>query len=180
MNQKLLFSSALLVGIAGTQQALAQKKKVQDQKRPNVVFILADDLGFGDLSCYGQEKFETPNIDKLAQEGMRFTQCYSGTTVSAPSRSCLLTGTHSGHTAIRGNVELDPEGQFPLPADAQTIFHDFQNAGYKTGAFGNGDSVLSVLRVILKNRASTSSMATTASCWHTVIIPIICGTMTNE
>ena len=67
---------------------------------------------------------------------MRFTQCYSGTTVSAPSRSCLLTGTHSGHTAIRGNVELDPEGQFPLPADAQTIFHDFQNAGYKTGAFG--------------------------------------------
>lgn len=53
-----------------------------------------------------------------------------------PSRSCLLTGTHSGHTAIRGNVELDPEGQFPLPADAQTIFHDFQNAGYKTGAFG--------------------------------------------
>lgn len=107
MNQKLLFSSALLVGIAGTQQALAQKKKVQDQKRPNVVFILADDLGFGDLSCYGQEKFETPNIDKLAQEGMRFTQCYSGTTVSAPSRSCLLTGTHSGHTAIRGNVELD-------------------------------------------------------------------------
>ena len=149
MNQKLLFSSALLVGIAGTQQALAQKKKVQDQKRPNVVFILADDLGFGDLSCYGQEKFETPNIDKLAQEGMRFTQCYSGTTVSAPSRSCLLTGTHSGHTAIRGNVEL-------------------------------GDSVLSVPLVILKNRASTSSMATTASYWHTVIIPIICGTMTNE
>ena len=147
MNQKLLFSSALLVGIAGTQQALAQKKKVQDQKRPNVVFILADDLGFGDLSCYGQEKFETPNIDKLAQEGMRFTQCYSGTTVSAPSRSCLLTGTHSGHTAIRGNVELDPEGQFPLPADAQTIFHDFQNAGYKTGAFGNAGGV-QLLRLV--------------------------------
>ena len=95
MNQKLLFSSALLVGIAGTQQALAQKKKVQDQKRPNVVFILADDLGFGDLSCYGQEKFETPNIDKLAQEGMRFTQCYSGTTVSAPSWKCR---TRSGRT----------------------------------------------------------------------------------
>ena len=180
MNQKLLFSSALLVGIAGTQQALAQKKKVQDQKRPNVVFILADDLGFGDLSCYGQEKFETPNIDKLAQEGMRFTQCYSGTTVSAPSRSCLLTGTHSGHTAIRGNVELDPEGQFPLPADAQTIFHDFHKADTRPALSVNGDSVLSVPRVILKNRASTSSMATTASCWHTVIIPIICGTMTNE
>ena len=155
------------------------KKKVQDQKRPNVVFILADDLGFGDLSCYGQEKFETPNIDKLAQEGMRFTQCYSGTTVSAPSRSCLLTGTHSGHTAIRGNVELDPEGQFPLPADAQTIFHDFQNAGYKTGAFGKWGLGFIGSTGDPKNRASTSSMATTASCWHTAIIPIICGTTIN-
>lgn len=169
-----------MVGIAGTQQALAQKKKVQDQKRPNVVFILADDLGFGDLSCYGQEKFETPNIDKLAQEGMRFTQCYSGTTVSAPSRSCLLTGTHSGHTAIRGNVELDPEGQFPLPADAQTIFHDFQNAGYKTGAFGKWGLGFTVPRVILKNRASTSSMATTASCWHHSYYPDHRGIMTKR
>lgn len=136
MNQKLVFGSALLLGFTGTQQALAQKKKSNDPKKPNVVFILADDLGFGDLSCYGQEKFETPNIDKLAQEGMRFTQCYSGTTVSAPSRSCLLTGTHSGHTAIRGNMELEPEGQFPLPADAPTIFKDFRNAGYQTGVFG--------------------------------------------
>ena len=115
MNQKLLLSSALLVGMAGTQQAFAQKKKVQDPKKPNVVFILADDLGFGDLSCYGQEKFETPNIDKLAQEGMRFTQCYSGTTVSAPSRSCLLTKPalsvngdwdSSALQAIRKNREL--------------------------------------------------------------------------
>ena len=106
------------------------------QTRPNVVFILADDLGYGDLSCYGQEKFATPNIDQLAQEGMRFTQCYSGTTVSAPSRSCLLTGMHSGHTYIRGNIELEPEGQFPLPADAHTLFHTFKEAGYATAAFG--------------------------------------------
>ena len=87
MNQKLLLGSALLVGMASTQQALARQKKAKEQTRPNVVFILADDLGYGDLSCYGQEKFETPNIDRLAQNGMRFTQCYSGTTVSAPSRS---------------------------------------------------------------------------------------------
>ena len=73
-----------------------------------MVFILADDLGWGDLSCYGQQRFETPNIDRIAAEGMRFTQCYSGTTVSAPSRSCLITGTHSGHTAIRGNRGLQP------------------------------------------------------------------------
>lgn len=136
MNQKLLYGSALLIGITGSQQALAQKKKPQDSKKPNVVFILADDLGYGDLSCYGQEKFQTPNIDKLAREGMRFTQCYSGTTVSAPSRSCLLTGTHSGHTAIRGNMELEPEGQFPLPENSPIIFRDFKNAGYQTGTFG--------------------------------------------
>lgn len=136
MNSKWIISSALLIGVAGTQQTFAQKKKIQTPQKPNVVFILADDLGYGDLSCYGQEKFETPNIDKLAQAGMRFTQCYSGTTVSAPSRSCLLTGTHSGHTAIRGNIELPPEGQFPLPADARTLFHTFKDAGYQTATFG--------------------------------------------
>lgn len=128
MNNNLIYGT-LLLGMSGTLQAYAQQK-------PNVVFILADDLGYGDLSCYGQEKFETPNIDRLAQDGMRFTQCYSGTTVSAPSRSCLLTGMHSGHTYIRGNIELDPEGQYPLPADAYTFFHSFKDAGYKTSAFG--------------------------------------------
>ena len=105
-------------------------------RRPNVVFILADDLGWGDLSCYGQRLFQTPNIDALASNGMRFTQCYSGTTVSAPSRSCLITGTHSGHTPIRGNLELEPEGQFPLPEGSASLFQDFKAAGYTTGAFG--------------------------------------------
>lgn len=110
--------------------------KAKEYKKPNIVFILADDLGYGDLSCYGQEKFETPHIDELARNGMRFTQCYSGTTVSAPSRSCLLTGTHSGHTYVRGNMELKPEGQFPLPAEARTIFEVLKEAGYQTSAFG--------------------------------------------
>ena len=125
----------LLTGAALSAAACAEGQK-QVQPKPNVVFILADDLGWGDLSCYGQTNFRTPNIDRLASEGLRFTQCYSGTTVSAPSRSCLVTGTHSGHTAIRGNMELQPEGQFPLPADAVTIFHDLKAAGYTTGAFG--------------------------------------------
>lgn len=106
------------------------------ERQPNVVFILADDLGWGDLGCYGQTRFETPNIDELARNGMLFTQCYSGTTVSAPSRSCLLTGTHSGHTYIRGNKRVPPEGQFPLPENSQTIFKDFRAADYSTGAFG--------------------------------------------
>lgn len=130
MKKTLLLASGFMLAVPFVQ---AQKNK---DKKPNIVFILADDLGYGDLSCYGQEKFETPNIDQLAQNGMRFTQCYSGTTVSAPSRSCLLTGTHSGHTPVRGNKELDPEGQFPLPEDTRTIFHVMQDAGYKTSAFG--------------------------------------------
>ena len=108
----------------------------QAETPPNIVFILADDLGWGDLSCYGQKFFSTPNIDGLAANGIRFTQCYSGTTVSAPSRSCLLTGMHSGHTPVRGNLELDPEGQFPLPEGISTIFSDMRQAGYRTGAFG--------------------------------------------
>lgn len=136
MKQQLTIGGAFLIAITGLQPVSAQKKKIQENKKPNVVFILADDLGFGDLSCYGQEKFETPHIDQLAQNGIRFTQCYSGTTVSAPSRSCLITGTHSGHTAIRGNQELQPEGQYPLPADSRTIFQLFKNAGYITGVFG--------------------------------------------
>src|SRR5262245_5944050 len=70
---------------------------------PNIIFILADDLGYGELGCYGQKKIRTPNIDRLAAEGIRFTQCYAGTTVCAPSRSCLMTGQNSGHTRIRGN-----------------------------------------------------------------------------
>ena len=103
---------------------------------PNVIYILADDLGLGDLSCYGQQKFSTPNIDALAARGMRFTQHYSGSTVCAPSRCALLTGLHTGHTPVRGNAEVKPEGQAPMPADTFTVGHLMQKAGYRTGIFG--------------------------------------------
>lgn len=106
------------------------------QQKPNVVFIIADDLGYADLSCFGQKKFQTPNIDNLALNGLRCTNTYSGTTVSAPSRASLMTGLHTGHTPIRGNKELAPEGQFPLPEDTYSLFTLFKSAGYKTGAFG--------------------------------------------
>lgn len=121
---------------AGASALAACSQKPAEPQKPNVVFILADDLGWGDVSCYGQELFQTPNIDALASNGIRFTQCYSGTAVSAPSRSCLLTGTHSGHSYIRGNLKVPPEGQYPLPEDSRTIFDDFHDAGYATGAFG--------------------------------------------
>jgi arylsulfatase A-like enzyme len=104
--------------------------------RPNIVFILGDDLGRGDLGCYGQRRFATPNIDALAASGMRFTRHYSGSTVCAPSRSALMTGLHTGHTPIRGNKEIQPEGQHPLPADTLTLSKVLQRAGYATGVFG--------------------------------------------
>jgi arylsulfatase A-like enzyme len=111
------------------------KQEIEPQK-PNIVYILADDLGYGDLSCNGQELFSTPNIDKLAESGLKFTQHYSGSTVCAPSRSSLMTGQHTGHTFIRGNKGWPPEGQYPLEAEAYTLAEALQNAGYVTGAFG--------------------------------------------
>jgi len=103
---------------------------------PNIIYILADDLGYGDLGCYGQEKFTTPNLDQLAREGIRFTRHYSGSTVCAPSRSVLMTGLHTGHTFIRGNQEVRPEGQWPLTASAVTLAEMLKESGYVTGAFG--------------------------------------------
>ena len=105
-------------------------------KLPNIIYILADDLGYGDLSSYGQEKFKTPNIDKLASQGMLFTQHYSGSTVCAPSRSALMTGMHTGHTVVRGNKEVQPEGQYPIPDSTYTLAEAMKKAGYVTGAFG--------------------------------------------
>ncbi len=103
---------------------------------PNIVYILADDLGYGDLGCYGQQKFSTPNIDNLAKQGMLFRQHYAGCTVSAPSRASLMTGFHTGHTSIRGNKPWKPEGQWPLPASSVTIAEMLKIKGYTTGAFG--------------------------------------------
>jgi arylsulfatase A-like enzyme len=111
-------------------------KETSATAKPNIVYILADDLGYGDLSCYGQTHFQTPYIDKMAAGGMLFTDFYSGTTVCAPSRSALMTGLHTGHTPIRGNKEWQPEGQWPLKADAVTVAEVLKQAGYVTGAFG--------------------------------------------
>jgi arylsulfatase A-like enzyme len=100
------------------------------QTRPNIIFIQADDLGYGDLSCYGQRKFRTPNIDRLAAEGMRFTQYYAGSTVCAPSRSALMTGQHTGHTRIRGNA------RHPLLPEDVTVAEALKSAAYKTALIG--------------------------------------------
>jgi arylsulfatase A-like enzyme len=116
---------------------VASTSNLQDlETQPNIIYILADDLGYGDLSVYGQTKFETPNIDKLASQGMLFTQHYSGSTVCAPSRSALLTGMNTGHTVVRGNKEIMPEGQYPIPDNTYTLAEALKKAGYTTGAFG--------------------------------------------
>ncbi len=120
--------------ILGSQLIFGGSKLQKD--KPNVIYILADDLGYGDLSCYGQTRFKTPNIDQLARDGMMFTQHYAGSTVCAPSRSALLTGQHTGHTPVRGNKEHKPEGQWPLPNFSNSMASLFKKAGYVTGAFG--------------------------------------------
>ncbi|MGM9768278.1 MAG: arylsulfatase [Candidatus Cryptobacteroides sp.] len=112
------------------------KQAKQPASQPNIIYILADDLGYGDLSCMGQTHFRTPNIDRLASQGMLMTRHYAGTSVSAPSRSCLITGQHTGHTPIRGNKEFPVEGQQPLPADCYNIFRYLQGNGYTTGVYG--------------------------------------------
>ncbi|MFW5754626.1 MAG: sulfatase-like hydrolase/transferase [Marinilabiliaceae bacterium] len=89
--------------------------KEKEPEHPNIIYILADDLGYNDLSCYGQQKFETPNIDALAENGIRFTSHYSGSTVCAPSRSTLLTGLHTGHTPVRGIKKFSQKGSTPCP-----------------------------------------------------------------
>lgn len=124
--KSLIILSCTLSGLALVSADAAEK--------PNVIYILADDLGYGDLSCYGQEKFQTPHIDRLASEGLKFSAHYSGNTVCSPSRAVLMTGQHSGHCYLRGNLsgergaELDP---------AMTVLPEvFKAAGYATGAFG--------------------------------------------
>lgn len=141
MDAKILNGFGLCV-LALSANGLFLSAATKDKKdKMNVVYILADDMGYGDLSCTGQVKFSTPNIDRLRAEGMLFTNHYAGCTVSAPSRSSLMTGQHTGHTFIRGNVPVGTrfnvdEGQFPLPARTYTIAKMFKEAGYVTGAFG--------------------------------------------
>lgn len=123
----------IIILACGFSELVAGDKK---EKKPNIIFILADDLGYGDVGFNGQKLIRTPHIDLLAKEGMNFTQFYSGATVCAPSRSALLSGYHTGHTYIRGNKEIQPEGQTPIVDSVYTIAEALKKAGYKTAAFG--------------------------------------------
>jgi len=111
-------------------------KRIARPDQPNIIFILADDLGYGDLGCYGQQVIQTPNIDRMAAEGMLFTDAYAGSTVCAPSRCSLMTGLHTGHAYVRGNRESKPMGQLPLPEGTVTISTLLKSRGYQTGLIG--------------------------------------------
>ena len=129
----LSFILALTCWLLPSAQAADKNQNAADRQshsKPNIIVILADDLGYGDLGCYGQRKIKTPHLDKMAAEGMRFTQAYAGCTVCAPSRSSLMTGQHTGHTRIRGNA------RHPLAAEDLTVAELLKSAGYGTGLFG--------------------------------------------
>lgn len=120
--------------------AFSALSSLRAKEQPNIVFILADDLGYGELGCYGQQKIKTPNIDRLASEGILFTHHYTGAPVCAPARCVLLTGRHLGHAEIRNNGDSKNgrkfPGQWPITAGAVTIAEVLQKAGYRTGGFG--------------------------------------------
>jgi len=132
----LVLATGFLTGCTSPEKA--------DQK-PNIIFIMADDLGYGDLGCFGQEIIKTPNLDQMAAEGIMFTQHYAGNTVCAPSRCSLMTGLHMGHAEVRGNkqAKTEPYGQLPISENAVTVASLLKDVGYKTamiGKWGLGNS----------------------------------------
>lgn len=126
--------AAALLAFASCQNQAAQQE--QEARKPNIIYIMADDLGYGDIGAYGQQLFQTPHIDRLAREGILFTDHYAGTCVCAPSRAVLMTGRHMGKVKVRGNKQAEPSGQFPLPASEVTVAEAVKPAGYTTGMIG--------------------------------------------
>ena len=137
--------------LGATFPVLAASAHSLEEHRPNMLFIMCDDMGYGDLHCYGQPYISTPNIDRLAREGMRFTQAYAGAPVSAPSRASLMTGQHTGHTLVRGNkeywVNVPPvyygknkdfslAGQMPYDPNHIILPEVMKAGGYRTAMFG--------------------------------------------
>ncbi|MGB4901204.1 MAG: arylsulfatase [Saprospiraceae bacterium] len=136
LGQRMMVLMTVMIICGACRNNGKQVSKKTETAKPNIIYILADDLGYGDLSCYGQKRFLSPNIDRMAKEGMTFTQHYAGCPVCAPSRSSLMTGLHTGHTPIRGNKEWKPEGQWPMAAASVTIAEMLKQADYVTGGFG--------------------------------------------
>ena len=127
----LLVSAAATLATVASAAAEASNVPPPTPRRPNIIYILADDLGYGDLGCYGQTRIKTPNLDQLAADGIRFTSCYAGSTVCAPSRAALMLGQHTGHVFLRGNSQ-----SLPLQPEHVTVAKVLHAAGYRTGMIG--------------------------------------------
>lgn len=137
----ILFLGFVLSGCGATLNASNKTTKLEDDNnKPNIIYILADDLGYGELGAYGQKLIKTPHLDKLAKQGLKFTQHYSGSTVCAPTRSTILEGKHTGYATVRGNWNNGKTGRtrgnYPLPNNSRTLAHILQEQGYVTGVFG--------------------------------------------
>ena len=139
MNRRDFLTKLSILGTSAALLPYLSCKQLIPQK-PNIIFIMADDLGYGELGCYGQKYIQTPNIDRLAEQGMRFTDFYSSSAVCAPARCSLMTGKHGGHAYVRNNYEIGEwqsfRGQLPLPKKSVTIASVLKQQGYKTGCFG--------------------------------------------
>ena len=131
MKPILNLSAMLLTVVFCTSSAVAQR-----HGKPNIVFLLADDLGYRELGSYGQQRIRTPHLDQLAAQGMRLTQHYAGNAVCATSRCVLMTGKHPGHAYIRTNKAIEPEGQYPIPDSEVTLAELLHDEGYVSGGFG--------------------------------------------
>lgn len=139
MNSAPIFR-LLLLFVACLPSSVTQKNGAAAETKPNVIFIMVDDLGYGDLGCYGQQQIKTPHIDSMATEGMRFTQCYAGSTVCAPTRCVLMTGKHTGHARVRGNSGFTGSERerylVPLLDEDVTVAEVLKSVGYTTGVMG--------------------------------------------
>jgi arylsulfatase A-like enzyme len=114
----------------------SESSSSEREDKPNIIFILADDLGYGDVGCFGQKKIRTPNLDRMAEEGIKLTSFYAGSTVCAPSRSCLMQGLHTGHATVRDNHHFFPEGNWPINDEDVTVAEVLKEAGYINGVVG--------------------------------------------
>lgn len=136
LNPKLLLPLVSLAFAAGCTSRSGQNNDSGNDQSPNIIYIMADDLGYGDIEPYGQRMIKTPNLDQMARDGIMFTQHYAGNTVCAPSRCSLITGLHPGNAYVRGNKQAEPSGQLPLPRETVTVSGLLQEAGYQTGMIG--------------------------------------------
>ena len=177
MNTKKVVAFAILLAAFGI-QAQETKKSSKTNKKPNIVFILADDMGYNELGSYGGKIIETPNIDQLAKEGMKFSNHYCGSNICAPSRGTLMTGKHTGHAYIRDNRALPYEGNEPIPAAEITVAEKLKSAGYSTGVLGNGDLVIQLQKGLQTIKDLTSFMGIMDRFMPIIILLPICVKMT--